>query len=293
MILSSWAVFGLIAAVFSAAMMLLQEKLRVNGYALAFWVKAVCVVVTLPFVMAHGAPDDPRFYIYLALTAVLYAVNDVIFFNGITKTNAGAVARLVPASSVLGFLLWFVIDPSLLEKYSAAPTITGLIFLTLCLFSFFAFRLKRCTVTMNTLRAIWYVLLAATIGPMLTKMTTFYAVRDQAIYAYVFFQALMMMGLWLAYLFIRKPLPLAEFFSKDAMKKSLLVGLVMAVMVLTKFTSYYYVDNPAYIPALMALDSVMILFFYKWRGRKVEGDIASGLGIVACAVALIVLKAQV
>jgi hypothetical protein len=293
MIFPVWAFFGIGTAVLSAGMMLLQEGFRVNGYALAFWIKVACVLVTLPFVLTHGIPQDKLFYFYLALTAVLYAISDVVFFTGITKTGAGAVARLVPSASVLSFLLWFVIDPALLAKYMNAPAILLLIFLTLCLFAFFAFRLKRCPITMNTIRAVWFVIFAATTGPLLTKLTTFYADRDVAIYSYVFFQALMMMGLWLGWLFIRKPVPLSVFFSKDSCHKGLAVGAVAAAMVLMKFTSYYYVDNPAYIPAIIALDSVIILFVYKWRGQKIEGDVLSGLGIVACAVALIILKAQI
>lgn len=293
MLLPAWAVFGLAAAVFSAAMMLLQERLRVNVYAVPFWIKAVCVLVTLPFVLWYGVPTHPLFYVYLALTAVIYAISDVIFFSGISKTNAGAVARLVPSASVLSFLLWFLIDPVLLDKYLASPVIAALIFLTLCLFSFFAFRLKKCTVTMQTFRAVWFVIFAATAGPMLTKMITLYADMTQAVYAYVFFQGLMMMALWLVYLVIRKPVPLDVFFAWETCRKGMIVGLASAGMILTKFTSFYFVDNPAYIPAMIALDSVIILAFYKLAGQRTEGDIRSGLALVACVVALIVLKAQV
>ena len=293
MIIPLWAVFGIGTAVLSACMMLMQERLQVNGYALAFWIKAACVLVTLPFVIIHGIPPDPLFYIYLFLTAILYAISDVVFFTSITKTGAGAVARLIPSASIFSFLLWFTIDPALLDKYLSAPVIFALILLTLCLFAFFAFRLKKCKITMNTVRAIWFVIFAATIGPVLTKMTTFYASKDVAIYSYVFFQALMMMVLWLAYLFVRKPVPVSDFFSRGAAGRGLLIGTVAAAMVLMKFTSYYYVDNPAYIPAIIALDSVLILFVYKLWGRKAEGDLASGFGIVACAITLIVLRAQV
>jgi hypothetical protein len=186
-----------------------------------------------------------------------------------------------------------VIDPALLEKYLAAPIVAAAILATLCLFSFFAFRLKKCTLTMEKIRCVWFVILAATIGPVLTKMTTFYADMDQAIYAYVFFQAVMMMGLWYVFLLVRRPIPMAVFFSRDTIRPGLLIGLVAAAMVLMKFTAFYFVDNPAYIPAIIALDSVIILAYYKWRGIRHEGDIAAGLGIVACAAMLIILKAQV
>jgi hypothetical protein len=288
-----WAVFGLGTAVLSAAMMLMQERLKVNGYALAFWIKAACIIVTFPFVIIHGVPDAPMFYFYLVLTSILYAISDVVFFSAIPKTSAGAVSRLIPSASVLGFLLWFLIDPELFKKYLGHPEISAAIFTVLCLFAFFAFRLKKCTVTMQTFRDIWFVIFAATVGPPLTKLTTYYVDMEQARYAYVFFQSLMMMALWLTYLFIRKPVPLGTFFARATWQPGMLIGIVASAMILTKFTSYYYVDNPAYIPAMIALDSVIILAVYKVWGKKAEGDIKSGLGLVACAAALIVLKAQI
>lgn len=288
-----WALFGLGTAVLSAAMMLMQERLKVNGYALAFWNKVACVTVTFPFVIFYGLPSNPLFYFYLFSTSVLYAISDVVFFSGITKSSAGAVSRLIPGASIFSFLLWFVIDPSLLEKYLNVPVISSLIFLTLCAFAFFALRLKKCEITMQTLREIWFVIFAATIGPLLTKMTTFYADMDQARYGYVFIQALMMMSLWLVYLAIRKPVPLETFFARSTWQCGLLIGAVASVAILLKFTSFYYVDNPAYIPAIVALDSVIILGFYKLSGKKAEGDLVAGLGIVACAATLIILKAQV
>src|SRR5262245_2832052 len=129
-----WAVFGLTTACLSAAMMLMQERLQVNGYALAFWIKAACIMVAFPFMMMHGVPDAPQFYFYLFLSAIIYAISDVVFFSSIPKTSAGAVSRLIPTASVIGFLLWFVIDPSLFATYAAQPVISGLIFITLCLF---------------------------------------------------------------------------------------------------------------------------------------------------------------
>ena len=293
MIIPAWAIFGITAAALSASMMLSQEKLRVNGYALAFWIKAACVMVTAPFIIFHGVPTDPLFYLYLFLTAIIYAISDVLFFSGITKTDAGAVSRLIPSASVLSFLMWFAIDPELFSIYMQSPAITGTIFGTLCLFAYFAFRLKKCTVTVKTLRAVWFVIVAATIGPLFTKMTTFHAEKEIGIYSYVFFQALMMMGLWFSYMCVRHPIPFSEFFEPKTVLKSLGIGVIASVMVLTKFTAFYFVDNPAYIPAVIALDSVMILFIYKLWGKQAEGDIRSGLGIVACAALLIILKAQI
>jgi hypothetical protein len=293
MSLPLWAFFGIAAAILSSCMMLLQEHFRVNGYTLAFWNKTATLMIAFPFMLMHAWPTDPLFYVFIALTAVLYSISDVVFFTSIPKSSAGAVARVVPIASVLGFLLWFVINPSLFVKYVQHPVISLLIFTTLCLFAVFAFRLKKCEFTMQTLRFVWFVIFAATVGPMLSKLMMFHATREQAVFIGVSIQSIMMMSLMMLFIIIRKPVPVSDLFVRDTWQKGLIVGATGGAGVLLKYVSFYYVDNPAYVPAIMALDSVMILLFYKATGRKIEGDIFAGLGIVFCAAALIILKAQV
>lgn len=293
MILPLWAVFGLGAALLSAAMMLTQERLKVNAYAAAFWGKGACVLLMAPFMWMYGFPADPLFYFYLAITAVLFAISDVIFYRGITSTNAGAVARLLPSSVIFSFLLWFLFDPALLEKYLHAPVISGMIFGVLCLSAYFAMRLKKCAFSMQALRTVWFVVLAATAGPLLAKAVTLHAPPGQGPYAYVFCQGAMMMALWLIYFAVRKPVPVSAILGKLAWRHGLIIGAINAGSTFLSVLAYYYVDNPAYIPAVRFLDSVFILAVYRLWRHETKGDIPSGLGIVGCAAGLVILKAQI
>jgi len=288
-----WAVFGMMAATLSALMMLMQERFRVDGFALAFWCKVSCVLVTLPFIVINGLPDSPFFYVILGLGAVIYAISDVVFFRAIPQVGAGMVSRILPAAVILSFLLWFVVKSDLIAKYAAAPVPSLLIFFVLCLSSWFAMNLRKCHVSMHAVRIIWFVIFAATIGPLIAKSVTLQADIQQGPYAYVFVEALMMMSLWALYFFIRKPIPAAVMFSRHSWQCGMLIGCVMAGMVLLNVLAFYFVDNPAYIPAIKFLDSFLILMVYAATGRKSDGNVWAGLGIVVCAAFLIVLKAQV
>lgn len=291
MILPLWAFFGLTAAALSACMLLLQERLQVNGYALAFWNKIACILVTAPFVFVYGFPDNPIFYLFLGFGAFIFAISDVVFFTGVAKVGAGAVSRLLPAASILSFMLWFLIDPSLFQTYLAEPVIFGLIFTTICAFSYFASRMKKCDVSMKAVKALWFVLFAAVVGTVNIKFVTTQANIEQGPYAYVFTESLMMVSLWMIYLAVRKPVPISTYIK--AWKHGLMIGLFTATMVLSSIIAFFYVDNPAYIPAIKALDAFIILLIYKLWAKKAEGDIKSGLGIVACAALIIILKAQI
>ena len=287
MIFPLWFFFGLGSAFISAGMMLTQERLRVSGFAAAFWGKASCALLMIPFMLILGFPQDPLFYMYLGVTSVLYAISDVFFYESIKKTNAGAVARMLPCSVIFNFLLWFAVDPALLQKYLNAPIIAASIFLVLCMWAGFAMRLKKCPHARRTIGAVWFVMVAATIGPLFTKAVTLHANVGQGPYAYVFCQALMMMAIWAVYLSWRKP---ASLMTRAAWQGGMAVGVFNAGATLLATIAYYYVDNPAYVTALRFLDSVIILGVYAMLRRKMEGDIAAGLGVVACAAALVILK---
>lgn len=286
-----WAVFGLTAAALSACMLLLQERLQVNGYALAFWNKVACILVTAPFVWVFGFPDNPTFYLFLGLGAILFAINDVVFFTQLPKVGAGSVSRLLPAATVLTFMLWFILDPGLFRTYAAKPEIAVPIFFVLCAFAFFASQMKKCEISMNALKALWFVLFASVFGSLNIKFITTQADPGQGPYAYVFTEAWMMITLWMIYLIIRKPVPLSTY--TRSWKPGLTIGAVTATMVLSSIAAFFYVDNPAYIGAIKGLDAVIILFIYKMWGKKAQGNVKAGLGIVACAALLIILKAQI
>lgn len=285
-----WAIFGLGSATLSAGVMLVQERFRLNGFVMAFWNKVACAVFALPFVIYFGIPDNPYFYALLTLQALLWVVSDVIFFNAIPKVGAGVVSRILPVSVLVTFCLWFIFDPALIGVYVAAPVKSGLIVLVLALSVYFSVRIKRCPVSWQAVRLIWFVLLAATIGPVLAKLVTQYGSVARAPFAYVFFEALVMISIWSVYYRLKRPVESAVMFSREALKGGFAVGLVSCFMVASNVAAIGLVDNPGLIPAVKFVDTIIILGYYRWAGREDGSDVWAGLGIVACAAALIILK---
>lgn len=288
----TWVVLGLLAAVLIVAMLLLQEHLKVDGFALAFWCKVATALTTLPFVIYYGLPSNPVFYAWLAPQALMYTVADVVLFRNLPVVGAAVVSRLLPATVVTSFFLWFAVAPSELHLYAENPVISLMIAVVLCGAAFFSSRLKKCAVSMRAVRLLWFVLLANTLSPILAKITTRYASTMQGAFGFTFAEALMMVAVWLAWLFVAKPIPVKKLLAKDTILKSMLVGSVTSTMVVIIVASYYFIDNPGYVSALQLVYAVMIMGVHKWMGKKDESDVVAGLGIVACAMALIVLKAH-
>jgi len=288
----AWAIFGIFSAVMTAAMMLLQERLKVEPFALSIWCKIVCVVVLLPLVFIYGLPQDPMFYAYIAPTAVIFCIGDVIFFRRLPQIGAGVVSRLMPLTVIANFFLWFAVDPSLLQTHIAHPWVSLMIVLAIFAAVFFAMRLRKCTVTMQAVRLLWFMLVSNMVGPLLTKAATGYAPPLQAGIAYTFVQAAMMIAIWVIYLLVAKPLPLSSLLKKQAWQPSLMIGGVMAVAVTVYVISVDYVDNPGYVSAVRLINTVLILAAHKMMGKKDDSDVVSGFGIVASAFAVIVLREQ-
>lgn len=293
MLLPAWAVFGLLAASLSAAMMLTQEKLKVEGFALAIWCKIACIVFTFPFVLMQGLPTNPLFYAFLALQAAIFAINDVILFRNIPVLGAGIISRLMPTTIIFGFFLWFVIDPSLISQYAANPLISLLIISVLGLATWFAMRLKECHISMQAVRILWFVILANTLGPIIAKLVTNHADIHQGPLAFTFVEAWMMIALWMAYLLVARPVPISSLFVRKTWIGGMIIGAIMAAMIIVHVTGFYYIDNPGYISAIKLVDAVMIVGAHKLTGKNDGSDIRSGIGIVVCAIALIILKSQI
>ncbi len=290
MIFPLWALFGMISASLSAGMMLIQERVKVEGFAIAFWNKVACIVFMLPLALWFGLPDNPVFYALVTAQALLWVISDVIFFNAVAKVGAGVVSRLLPLSVILTFCLWFLFEPSLLGDYLDTPIRSALVFVTLCASVWFSMQLKACPVSWQALRLIWFVVFAAVVGPIMFKLVSQHTDIQRGPFSYVVIEASVMVAIWAIYYAIRRPLPRAVMFSRPAIRAGFMIGSVSSLMVASNFAAIFYVDNPGLLPAVKFTDTLLIMLFYKSTGRKEAAKVAAGLGIVDCATIIILVK---
>jgi hypothetical protein len=288
--IEDWVFFGLGASAASAGVMLVQEWMKASGFAVAFWNKIACILIMIPFVVHLGLPDNPYFYLLLCGQAFLWMISDVIFFNAIPKVGAGVVSRLLPGSVILTFILWFVFDPGLLARYMEKPGLFAMIFGVICLSAYFAMRLKRCPVSWEGLRLLWFVFFASVAGPIAVKLVTQQVDIERGPYAMVFVEGLIMVFFWMVYYAIRRPIPWAILTGFHAIKAGFMVGICSSTMVILNLYAMFGVDNPAYLTAVKFLDSVMIALLYLALRRKDDSDIVAGFGVVGCAAGLVLLK---
>ncbi len=287
-----WAVFALICASMSALMLIIPERAQVDGFAMAFWNKVAAFIFMVPLVLWNGLPDQWEFYALVATQALLWVVSDVIFFRAIPKVGAGVVSRILPVSVILTFCLWFLFDHELFRQYLDMPTRSLFVCAALCGSVYFAMRLKKCEVSWAAIRLIWFVLFAATVGPLMYKMVTKYVSIEQGPFAFVMFEAFIMVSVWSVFYAVKKPIPTAVLFSRESLKGGVMVGAAMCLVSLTKFAAMHYVDNPGLVPAVKYLDAIIVMAYYRAIGKTEKADVVAGLGIVACATIIIILRSM-
>ncbi|MDY0029571.1 MAG: hypothetical protein RBR86_06480 [Pseudobdellovibrionaceae bacterium] len=295
-----WILLGFAASLFNTAIPLIQEKFKGNGFAVAVWVKIAVVVISLPIVLYMGMPTDKGFYILTATSAIIWCINDIIYFRTIPIVGAGVVSRILPASVILAFVVWFFFDPALLEKYMDNPKqgimISGIVLLSVV----FAIMMKSCPITLKGIKLIWFVVLAAAIGPLIDKLALNIAVSgsagenatnaNQAPFAFMFAQGLIMLILWTSFSLIRKPITKQIFLAKESVKAGLSIGVVATIKLALKFQALVYCEHPALLSVILFTDALWIILYYRLTGREDHSKIWAGLGLVGCAAALILVK---
>lgn len=285
-----WIALGTLAALVSCGIPLAQEKRKGNPLAVAIWAKLGVAILTLPFVLYFGLPENPRFYIFAAASSLIWSVSDVIYYRSVSHVGAGVVSRVLPSAVILSFLVWFLIDPALLQKYIDNPVQGLLAFAIIAAASFFAMNLKNCPISWQGIRLVWFVILAAAIGPLVEKISLGDTPKAQTPFAFVFIQALMMLGFWGIFALIKRPISREIFTLDTSWKTGLSISTFMAIALCARFAALQYVEHPAFLSVILFTDSLWILLYYRLTGRKDDSKIWAGLGIVACAAALVLVK---
>lgn len=285
-----WILQGLLASFVNTGIPLVQEKFRADAFSVAVWVKITVVALSFPVVLYQGWPDDPDFYLMTFVSSILWCISDVIYYRTIPAVGAGVVSRILPASVIVTFVAWFGVDPDLFGEYMRSPLQFGLLGLIVLLSVVFAVFMKSCPVTWKGMRMIWFVVFAASIGPIMDKLALGYAPSSRAPVSFMFFQALMMLGLWGLVGIFRKPVPARVFFSKGPVVAGLLIGLFATAKLWLKFEALRSCDHPALLSVILFTDALWIILFYRLTGRQDQSKVWAGLGLVACAVALILVK---
>jgi hypothetical protein len=289
-----WAIFSVIAAVFSAGFYLVNQYLRQPGHLLTFWMRLMIVLGMAPMMMHLVLPRDPAFYGLVFLSVLTGTFADIRTMNASATFGGGVVSRVMPLSVWGAFFLWLPVHPETFTLYLAHPLNTLGITIALGLCVFFAMRMNRSPVSKSAFMTMLPALLGYAAANVINKQAMHYGLATQhlagAVYGYMFVQsaiAVPLVGVYCLWQHKKQP-PLLQN-ARPLIVAALLLALFWFCHMIYKNYAMAFTPNPAYMAALGLLSPVFISAFYFLTGHREKTDVASGFGIVFSALLLAAL----
>jgi hypothetical protein len=111
-----------------------------------------------------------------------------------------------------------------------------------------------------------------------------------AVYGYMYVQSVTAVLLMGGYSFYREHRAPSPFWRKrQIIYAAAVLSFGWVCHMIAKNYAMAFVPNPSYQGAIALTAPLFIAFFYKWKKHKEEADVTSGMGIVFCVIALVLL----
>ena len=287
-----WIALSFLASFSRAASRLSNQYFKLPGLHLVLWIKLFITFLLLPVVLFISWPTEPLFYVFLLLQAPLVVFQDKKTFDLTATHGGGVVTRIEPLSAVLLFIVWLLITPSLLQENLESPIRFLFIAVTIALMAFFTMRMRKCEINVTVLKEMLPIILTTTCVSVLGKLSIDHAEFDSGVFVYVFVQSVVMFVWAIVFNIKDKSVELSTFFNKRNAFCAFFLSIVMMITVLSRVYAFRYVDNPAYVNAIVLTAPFWIILFYKFVKHEEKGDVLSGVGLVCCAIVLTFIVIQ-
>jgi len=286
-----WVLFATISAGFASGFFLVNQYLRQPGYLLVFWMRLLVVVFLAPLMRTLSWPTEPGFYIAVFFTVICGTFADIRSFNVSARYGGGVVARVQPVTVWGSFLLWFVFDPKLIFTYLDHPLNTAGILAALAGCVYFSMRLNKCAITKAALIDMAPALAGYTLTTVLNKYAMDHGPLEGAVYGYMFVQSVLAAIFTGIYALIKarhhpEQGVTTGWANQQMLAAALIAGFLWICHMIYKNYAMAFTPNPSYPAAILLTAPVFIAVFYHFTKHKEEADVASGMGIVACALVL-------
>jgi len=286
----TWIPYALFAVMCAVATPLLQRRSKVDTLAMLFWLRVITVVTLVPVVFFIGLPTGSLFYIVMIIFGILVTYTDFLFFRFVRHNNPAIATRLLKPTVIVTFLLWFVLDPDLLERYMDQPGRAIVIVALLIMAVIFASKLKQCNVTRSALIQLWPVLCSAAIYPIISKYILI-GVDPWVGAVGVYFTTAVVVLITLTIVQMRtQKIPTSALVNVDTIKVSALITVPSLLGGLALVMAFQDAANPAYVSVMMMIVPVILSIVGHILGDPDRGNQRAGFGLLAIATLIVFLQ---
>lgn len=286
-----WILFAFLQSLAGIGAYLIADFTRVRSFDLMFWNRVFGCVMLSPILLFIPPPTSLSFYVFCLFTAAIYSIYDLVFLDMASQKGAGLPTRIAPLSAWATFVLWLFINPSLIVKYLGNPLASAGIIASAILCGYFALRLRKCLLTWDSMkRAVPFIGLSA-LGAVFSKSAIDQTNILSGTFYYLFMQAALVGGVYM-FMKLFMPMTTAKYSSGKTLvrKEFILAGFLSALCFLAfgvfKISAFWAVENPAYVSIFGLLAPFWVFLLKKALGKKEQGDIVSGFGVVVSCICL-------
>lgn len=289
-----WILLSLIAAICMGSFYLICQYYKTPGQYLVIWSRILVLLALSPILFLMEWPDDPRFYIAVAITGVIGGLADLRVMNVTADYGGGVVSRLQPLGIGIAFFLWLFVKPEQFLIYQQHPWHAAGIVLALLGCVYFSSILRKCTISAPALRQLIVPIFGYACNIVIAKYAFDHSPFHSGVYFYMFIQSLCVAPLIFGYaLMSKKPtlsLDRQMFFSKVIFVPSFFMFIIWMVHMFAKNYANTMTPNPSYVAALVLTCPVWVMLFYKIVGHKEDANVKAGIGIMVSAILLALLN---
>jgi hypothetical protein len=257
-----WAIYTVIASLFSAAYYFGNQSVKVNPHAFMFYRGFVPSVVLLPLIFFVPFIPVWQFYVACVLQGCIIVFIDYRNYRAMRVWGAEIISSLHPLSIGLVFLLWFVLNPQYLLTSAQNMYWLGGTVAALCGVIYAASSYRN---TRRSRQAFYYTvpyLFGAAACDVLNKVCMGYVAPEQLIYGSYFYILItgMVVALFNLLFFYRQNRKIAPLFAKNNLGVTPIMVMLIGSMLMKNF-AMFNTANPSYVAAVLYLYIIWIMLF--------------------------------
>lgn len=289
-----WVFLSLVYGIFTAIYMLFNQHYKINGYILGIWRGFGICALFLPLLFVVAIPNQPHYWILLAIQGVCIGVYDSnIFFNS-ARFGAGPTSRFMAVTVLLTAFIWWLLTPQKFFGLLQNGKIMSVLMFILCGFTFFYWQMLQNEVSRQVAKATMPAVLALAAMSIITK---YIAESGNSVYQGLFYYltvSTFISGIYnlLLYLWQNRKLKATALRQIIAPKMHRIGAYLItfsSVLIAAKTLALRLAPNPAYVIALLLIAPLFIYLFN--RNQKIADNISvkAGFAMIAFLLALIIL----
>lgn len=259
-----WLIFALITSVLYAIYHICNQESKLKAEIFIIYRGFLPALVTTPLVIIYHYIFPWQFYAIILFQGLTISYMDYKYFQAFHKFGAENVNSIRPLTVMITFILWLIIEPSMVERYLANPLRSVIIIASLIGIIYAVMNYRQQKIGKQSLKFVLPLLLLSSLIDISNKTITEYA--EGHLLALTFHRVALtgwIIGCVNLFLNRQQNIKLKELIDFKNIYRGSFILLLILSMITINFAMHYTV-HPAYTSAVTYLSVIWIILINKF-----------------------------